>query len=64
MSSCEKPNPVAIAALLGPPPLLNGESAELYNQLLTRVVAALGAEDDVILQLLIKPFVDGHWESS
>ena len=64
MSSCEKSNPVAIAALLGPPPLLNGESAELYNQLLTRVVAALGAEDDVILQLLIKRFVDGHWESS
>ena len=42
MSSCEKSNPAAIAALLGPPPLLNGESAELYNQLLTRVVAAHG----------------------
>jgi hypothetical protein len=64
MQSSEKSNPVAIAALLGPPPLLSGENAELYNQLLTRVTEALGAENDVILQLLIKRFVDGYWESS
>jgi len=64
MATCEKSNPVAIAALLGPPPLLNGENAELYNQLLTRVVEAFGAEDDVVLQLLTKRFVDGYWESS
>jgi len=64
MASCEKSNPVANAALLGPPPLLNGENAELYNQLLTRVVEAFGAEDDVILALLAKRFVDGYWESS
>lgn len=62
--SSEKSNPVAIAALLGPPPLLNGESAEIYNQLLARVVEAFGAEDDVILQILTKRFVDSHWESS
>jgi hypothetical protein len=50
--------------LLGPPPLLNGESAELYNQVLARVAEELGAGDDVILQLLIKRFVDGYWEST
>jgi len=64
MTSREQSNPVAIAALLGPPPLLNGENAERYDQLFTRVVEAFGAEDDVILQLLAKRFVDGYWESS
>jgi hypothetical protein len=64
MSSSEKSPPAAITALLGPPPLLSGENSENYNQLLTRVMEELEAEDDIILQLLIKRFVDGYWEST
>jgi len=60
----EKSAPGAIVGLLGPSPLLNGENAEHYNQLLSRVTEELEAEDDVILQILIKQFIDGYWESS
>ena len=60
----EKSAPGAIVGLLGPSPLLNGENAEHYNQLLSRVTEELEAKDDVILQLLIKQFVDGYWESA
>ncbi len=59
-----KQNMTDIEALLGPPPLLAGESHELYNTLFSRVADSFVAGDDIILQILTKRFVDSTWDSS
>ena len=60
----ENQTPTEIMALLGPPPLLSGESGELYSQLFTRVAELLNAGNDIILLILTKRFTDGTWEAS
>src|SRR5271155_17828 len=55
---------INVRELLGPPPLLSGESAEHYDQLFDRVAEPFGAGDDVILSILSKRFTDNTWENA
>jgi hypothetical protein len=59
-----KQNMTDIEALLGPPPLLTGESHEIYNTLFSQVAESLDAGGDIILKILTKKFVDSTWEAS
>jgi hypothetical protein len=60
-----KPETASLAEILGPPPLLTGESAEHYKTLLNRVADSFGAaDDDIILTILSKRFADSFWEEA
>ena len=56
------PSPPDLKALLGPPPLLDGEDADAYDALYRQIRTAI-APRDFIEEIWARDFVDNLWET-